>query len=80
MWGGSIRLTTAMMFAVAFLLEFVIGGLTGVMFAAVPIDWQLTDTYFVVGAFPLCADRRNSLWVVLCHVLLVSKNHWADAE
>ena len=37
MWGGSIRLTTAMMFAVAFLLEFVIGGLTGVMFAAVPI-------------------------------------------
>ena len=51
MWGGSIRLTTAMMFAVAFLLEFVIGGLTGVMFAAVPIDWQLTDTYFVVGHF-----------------------------
>ncbi|GAA4420963.1 hypothetical protein GCM10023155_02930 [Bremerella cremea] len=51
MWGGSIRLTTAMMFAVAFLLEFVVGGLTGVMFAAVPIDWQLTDTYFVVGHF-----------------------------
>ena len=51
MWGGSIRLTTAMSFAVAFLLEFVIGGLTGVMFAAVPIDWQLTDTYFVVGHF-----------------------------
>lgn len=51
MWGGSIRLTTSMMFAVAFLLEFVIGGLTGVMFAAVPIDWQLTDTYFVVGHF-----------------------------
>lgn len=51
MWGGSIRLTTAMLFAVAFLLEFVIGGLSGVMFAAVPIDWQLTDTYFVVGHF-----------------------------
>ena len=51
MWGGAIRLTTSMMFAVAFLLEFVIGGLTGVMFAAVPIDWQLTDTYFVVGHF-----------------------------
>ncbi|MEM8678350.1 MAG: cytochrome c oxidase subunit I [Planctomycetota bacterium] len=51
MWGGSIRLTTAMLFAVAFLLEFVIGGLTGVMFAAVPVDWQLTDTYFVVGHF-----------------------------
>lgn len=51
MWGGSIRLTTSMLFAVAFLLEFVIGGLTGIMFAAVPVDWQLTDTYFVVGHF-----------------------------
>jgi len=51
MWGGAIHLTVAMQFAVAFLLEFVIGGLTGVMFAAVPIDWQLTDTYFVVGHF-----------------------------
>ncbi|MCA9110856.1 MAG: cbb3-type cytochrome c oxidase subunit I [Planctomycetaceae bacterium] len=51
MSGGSIRLTTSMLFAVAFLLEFVIGGLTGVMFAAVPIDWQLTDTYFVVRHF-----------------------------
>lgn len=51
MWGGSIRLTTAMLFAIAFLLQFVVGGLTGVMFAAVPIDWQLTDTYFVVAHF-----------------------------
>ena len=37
MWGGSIQLTTSMLFAVAFLMEFVIGGLTGVMFAAVPV-------------------------------------------
>ena len=51
MWGGSIRLTTSMLFAVAFLFQFVVGGLTGIMFAAVPIDWQMTDTYFVVGHF-----------------------------
>jgi cytochrome c oxidase subunit 1/cytochrome c oxidase subunit I+III len=51
MWGGTIRLTTAMVFAIAFLLEFVIGGLSGVMFAAPPVDWQLTDTYFVVAHF-----------------------------
>ena len=51
MWGGSIRLTTSMLFAIAFLIQFVIGGLTGVMFAAVPIDWQFTDTYFVVAHF-----------------------------
>src|SRR5580693_1715174 len=49
MWGGSIRFTTSMLFAVAFLLEFTIGGLSGVAFAAIPVDWQLTDTYFVVA-------------------------------
>ena len=51
LWGGEIQFNTAMHFAVAFLLQFVIGGLTGIMFAAVPIDWQLTDTYFVVAHF-----------------------------
>jgi len=38
-----------MMFAVAFLIEFTIGGLSGIAFAIVPIDWQLTDTYYVVA-------------------------------
>ena len=49
MWGGAIRFTTSMKFAVAFLLEFTIGGLSGVIFATVPMDWQLTDTYVVVA-------------------------------
>ena len=49
MWGGSLRFTTAMMFACAFLVEFTIGGLSGISFAIVPIDWQLTDTYYVVA-------------------------------
>lgn len=51
MWGGAIRLTTAMLFAVAFLVQFVVGGLSGVTFAVVPIDWQVTDTYYVVAHF-----------------------------
>jgi cytochrome c oxidase subunit I len=51
LWGGSIRLTTAMLFAVAFLIEFVIGGLSGVTFAVVPFDWQVTDTYYLVAHF-----------------------------
>jgi cytochrome c oxidase subunit 1 len=49
MWGGSLRFTTSMMFAMAFLVEFTIGGLSGIAFAIVPIDWQLTDSYFVVA-------------------------------
>ena len=49
MWNGSIRFTCSMLFAIAFLIQFTIGGLTGVMFAVIPIDWQLTDTYFVVA-------------------------------
>jgi cytochrome c oxidase subunit 1/cytochrome c oxidase subunit I+III len=49
MLGGSIRFTTAMLFAIAFLLEFTVGGLSGICFATVPVDWQLTDTYFVVA-------------------------------
>jgi cytochrome c oxidase subunit 1/cytochrome c oxidase subunit I+III len=51
MWGGSIRFTTAMLFAVAFLVQFTIGGLSGVHFAVVPINWQTTDTYYVVAHF-----------------------------
>jgi len=49
MLGGSIRFTTSMLFAVAFLLEFTVGGLSGMAFATVPVDWQMTDTYFVVA-------------------------------
>lgn len=49
MWGGSLRFTTSMLFAMAFLVEFTIGGLSGISFAIVPIDWQLTDTYYVVA-------------------------------
>src|SRR5258708_2938720 len=51
MWRGSLRFTTAMMFDTAFLIEFVIGGLSGITFAAAPIDWQTTDTYYVVAHF-----------------------------
>ena len=51
MWGGRIRFTTSMLFAASFLVLFTIGGITGITFAMVPIDWQLTDTYYVVAHF-----------------------------
>jgi cytochrome c oxidase subunit 1/cytochrome c oxidase subunit I+III len=48
-WGGSVRFTTSMLFALAFLLMFTMGGVTGVQFAVVPFDRQVTDTYYVVA-------------------------------
>jgi cytochrome c oxidase subunit 1/cytochrome c oxidase subunit I+III len=51
MWGGALRLRTAMLFAMGFIVMLTVGGISGVMFAVVPIDWQLTDTYFVVAHF-----------------------------
>jgi cytochrome c oxidase subunit 1 len=49
--GGSIRLRTAMLFALAFLVQFLIGGLTGIMLGSPPIDYAVHGTYFVVGHF-----------------------------
>lgn len=51
MWGGQIRFTTSMLFAVAFVPTFVMGGVTGVMLAVPPADFQYHDSYFVVAHF-----------------------------
>src|SRR5207244_7876677 len=48
-WKGRPVLTTSMLFALGFIVLFVIGGVSGVMTAVVPFDWQMTDTYFVVA-------------------------------
>jgi cytochrome c oxidase subunit 1 len=50
-WGGKIRLTSAMLFSLGFLSMFVIGGITGVMLGSIPVDLHLHDTYFVVSHF-----------------------------
>jgi cytochrome c oxidase subunit I+III len=48
---GSARFRTPLLFIVGFILFFVVGGLTGIMFLAIPFDQQMTDTYFVVAHF-----------------------------
>ena len=51
LWGGHIRFSTAMKFAIAFISMFIIGGLSGVTHASPPTDLQQTDTYYVVAHF-----------------------------
>jgi len=51
MWGGKIQLKTPMLFCIAFLFQFLIAGLTGIMLAAAPFDWQLAGSYFLVAHF-----------------------------
>ncbi len=51
MWGGSLRFEPPMLFCMGFLFQFLAAGLTGVMLAIVPFDWQLSDSYFVVAHF-----------------------------
>jgi len=52
MWGGKIRWNaTPMLFALGFLLNFLVGGVTGVMLASPPIDYHVSDSYFLVSHF-----------------------------
>ncbi len=48
-WTGRPVFTTAFLYFAGFILLFVIGGVSGFMTAAVPLDWRLTDTYFIVA-------------------------------
>jgi cytochrome c oxidase subunit 1 len=48
-WGGKLRLVSAMLFGMGFISTFVLGGITGIMVASVPFDIHVHDTYFVVA-------------------------------
>jgi cytochrome c oxidase subunit I len=67
MWGGSIRFTTSMLYATSFLVQFTIGGITGVTFAMVPIDWQTTNSYYVVAHIHYVLNG-GSLWAILAGI------------
>ena len=50
-WGGKVQFRVPMMFSIGFLFQFLIAGLTGIMLAVAPFDWQLNNSYFVVAHF-----------------------------
>src|SRR5919199_1361139 len=51
MWRGSVTFETPMLWAIGFLVTFLFGGLTGIILASPPLDFHLSDTYFVVAHF-----------------------------
>jgi cytochrome c oxidase subunit 1 len=51
MWHGQLQFTAAMLFAIGFLLAFLMGGVTGIMLASPPLDFATHDTYFVIAHF-----------------------------
>ena len=51
LWGGRIRFSVSMLFCLAFLLQFLVAGLTGIMLSVAPLDWQLHNSYFVIAHF-----------------------------
>jgi cytochrome c oxidase subunit 1 len=51
LWGGRLRYTTSMLFALTFIPQFLIGGLTGILVANPAIDYQVNNSYFILGHF-----------------------------
>ena len=84
LWQGRLRYTGAALFLLGFLFNFVLGGLTGVMVAVLPFDWQVHDTYFIVAhlhyvliggvIFPVFAALYHWAPLINGHTL---SEHWA---
>jgi cytochrome c oxidase subunit 1 len=51
LWKGSLSFETPMLWSLGFLVTFLFGGLTGIILASPPLDWEVTDSYFVVAHF-----------------------------
>ena len=51
MWRGTLVMRTPLLYTIGFIVLFILGGITGLMMASVPFDWQVHDTYFIVGHF-----------------------------
>ena len=80
MWGGSIKFTTPMLYAIAFIPSFVMGGVTGIMQAAAPADYQYHDSYFIVAHFHYVIVGGVVLALLGGNTFLLAKNVWNDVK
>jgi cytochrome c oxidase subunit I+III len=80
LWRGRVRLDTQTLFVLGFLFTFVFGGLTGVMVAVLPFDWQVHDTYFIVAHlhYVLIGGVVFPLFAALYHWLPLANGHRLD--
>ena len=74
MWKGQLTFETPMLFAIGFLVTFLLGGLTGVLLASPPVDFHVTDTLLRGGALPLRAVRHDRLRRLRRGLLLVPQD------
>lgn len=65
MWGGRLRFTTPMLYAVGFIWMFMMGGFTGIMHSSPPVDAQQQDSYFVIAHFHYVLIG-GSIFALLC--------------
>ena len=80
LWDGRPVFRTPLLFVLGFIVIFVLGGLTGVMLASVPLDLQVHDTYFVVAHFHYVLIGGAVFPLFAGVLLLVSEDHRPDAE
>ena len=80
MWRGVIHLTTPMLFACGFLFTFVIGGLSGIFLAVLPVDINVTEHLLRRRPHPLRAVRRLGVHDLRGHLPLVSEDDRADVR
>jgi cytochrome c oxidase subunit 1 len=86
MWGGKIRFATPMLFCTAFVFQFLMAGLTGIMLSVAPWNWQLHNSYFVIahfhytltGSFVFCIFAAIYYWYpkVTGHMLNDKLGKW----
>ena len=75
LWGGHLQFKAPLLFALGFLTMFVIGGISGVYSAVVPVDYQLHDTYFIVAHIHYVLFGGSVFARVRRRVLLVPQGH-----